>query len=104
MIGLLRRKDYTDRNVESGIRQLEQIFSSKKALIVLDDLHQSIYSELLVRLCNLFSAESRIIITTRDANLLTQLRVDISQVDVYMVKELGEIDSLKLFSIMPSEN
>ncbi|KAL8091690.1 hypothetical protein AgCh_034087 [Apium graveolens] len=98
LIGLLRRKDYAVKNVETGIKQLERILSAKKALIVLDDLHPSIYSEFFARRGYLFSAESRIIITTRDSNLLTQLRVDISQVDIYMVKELGDIDSLKLFS------
>ncbi|XP_074380754.1 disease resistance protein RPV1-like [Apium graveolens] len=95
---LVRRKDYVVLSVESGIRQLKQILSSRKALIVLDDLDQSSYWELLVRLSNSFSVGSRIIITTRDANLLNQLKIDMAEVDVYMVKELGQLDSLKLFS------
>ncbi|XP_063936813.1 disease resistance protein RUN1-like isoform X1 [Daucus carota subsp. sativus] len=98
LIKLLRRKDYIVRNAESGIKKLEQILCSKKALIVLDDLHQSIYSELLARLHSLLSAGSRIIFTTRDVNLLNQSKVDISEVDIYMVMELDEMCSLELFS------
>ncbi|XP_074380267.1 uncharacterized protein LOC141721305 [Apium graveolens] len=110
LIKLFRRKDYKVPDVENGIRILKNNLFSKKALIVLDDLVQSSHSELLVRLGNLFSTGSRIIITTRDANLLNQLEVYISKVDIYMVRVLGHSDSLKLFSYkafgkpMPPEN
>ncbi|KAL8128317.1 hypothetical protein AgCh_015056 [Apium graveolens] len=84
--------------ISSGIRKLTQILHSKKALIVLDDLDCANYLELLQSKGNLFPAGSKIIITTRDANLLNKLKADISEVDTYMVKTLRRGESLKLFS------
>ncbi|KAL8128294.1 hypothetical protein AgCh_015033 [Apium graveolens] len=98
LIDLLRKKDYKIPDVESGIRKLTHILHSKRALIVLDDLDCANYSELLASIGNLFPAGSKIIITTRDANLLNKLKADISEVDTYMVKTLGETESLELFS------
>ncbi|KAL8114783.1 hypothetical protein AgCh_021588 [Apium graveolens] len=95
---LLRKKDCKVADVESRIRKLKQILHSKKALIIMDDLDQSNYSELLTSIGILFSAGSRIIITTRDANLLHKIKMEISEVDIYMVKTLKKIDSLELFS------
>nr|XP_017239214.1 PREDICTED: TMV resistance protein N-like [Daucus carota subsp. sativus] len=98
LIKLLRRKDYTVHNVESGMRKLEQTLCSKKALIVLDGFHQSVYSGLFPRLHSFFFAGSRVIITTRDANLLKKSKVDLAEADIYMVKPLDKITSLELFS------
>ncbi|KAL8158115.1 hypothetical protein AgCh_002714 [Apium graveolens] len=97
LIELLGKKDYKVRDVESGIRHLKQILFSKKVLIVLDDLDQLSYSEFLARFCNLFSGGSRIIITTRDVNLLNQLKTEIPEVEICMVKKLGQLASLELF-------
>ncbi|KAL8128293.1 hypothetical protein AgCh_015032 [Apium graveolens] len=98
LVDLLRKNSYKVIDFESKIRKLKQILHSKKALIVLDDLDQSNYSELLASLGNFFSSGSKIIITTRDANLLNKLKADISEFDTYMVKTLGHIESLELFS------
>ncbi|XP_074380970.1 disease resistance protein RUN1-like isoform X5 [Apium graveolens] len=95
---LLRRKDYKVPDVHIGIRQLKQILCFKKALVVLDNLDQSSYTEFLARHCNLFSAGSRIVITTRDVHLLNQLKIVLICVDIYMVNKLGEVDSLELFN------
>ncbi|XP_063941115.1 disease resistance protein RUN1 isoform X3 [Daucus carota subsp. sativus] len=95
---LLRVKDLKVRDCESALRKLREILSSNKALIVFDDLDQSNYSELVVRICNLLSDGSRMIITARDLNLPNQLKVEMSKVDTYVVKPLDEIDSLELFS------
>ncbi|KAL8118027.1 disease resistance protein RUN1-like isoform X2 [Apium graveolens] len=97
LIELLGKKDCKVTGVERRIRKLRKILHSKKALVILDDLNQSNYSELLLaNLSDLFSAGSRIIITTRDANLLNKMKMDIS-VDIYVVKTLKKIDSLELF-------
>ncbi|XP_017225297.2 disease resistance protein Roq1-like [Daucus carota subsp. sativus] len=99
LIELLRVKDFKVRDVESAIRKLKGILcSSKKALIVLDDLDGSSYTELLARICKLFIDGSRVIITARDANLPNQLKVEMLNVDTYMVKHLNRMDSLHLFS------
>ncbi|XP_074380783.1 uncharacterized protein LOC141721665 isoform X2 [Apium graveolens] len=98
LIDLLTKNDCKVFDVESRISKLKQILYSKKALVILDDLDQSNYSELLASLGDLFLAGSRVIITTRDTNLLSKIEADTSKVDMYMVKTLGTIDSLKLFS------
>ncbi|KAL8128277.1 hypothetical protein AgCh_015016 [Apium graveolens] len=98
LIELLAKKDCKVFDVESRMCKLKQILYSKKALVILDDLDQSNYSELLASLGDLFSAGSRVIITTRDTNLLNKIEADTSKVDTYMVKTLDKIDSLELFS------
>ncbi|KAL8128311.1 hypothetical protein AgCh_015050 [Apium graveolens] len=94
---LLRKKNKVI-DVEGKIRKLKQMLHSKKALIILDDLDKTQNPELLLNLSNFFSAGSRIIITTRDVNLLNKLKFVISEVYIYMVKALGKADSLSLFS------
>ncbi|XP_074380950.1 disease resistance protein Roq1-like isoform X1 [Apium graveolens] len=95
---LLELKDYKVTDVVSGIRKLEQILRFKRTLIVLDDLDQSSYSEFLSKHCNLFSAGSRIVFTSRNVHLQNQLKIDLKHVELYMVNELGQEDSLKLFN------
>ncbi|KAL8128316.1 hypothetical protein AgCh_015055 [Apium graveolens] len=97
LIDLLAKNDCKVFDVESRISKLKQILYFKKALVILDDLDQSNYSELLASLGDLFSAGSRVIITTRDTNLLNKIEVDTSKVDMYMVQPLDTIDSLELF-------
>ncbi|XP_074380794.1 disease resistance protein Roq1-like isoform X1 [Apium graveolens] len=98
LIDLLAKNDCKVFDVESRISKLKQILYFKKALVILDDLDQSNYSELLASLGDLFSAGSRVIITTRDTNLLNKIEADTSKVDMYMVPPLDQIDSLELFS------
>ena len=98
LIKLGSKKEYSVPDVARGIKRLKGILCSKKVLMVLDDLDESIYWELLVRLCNSFSAGSRIMVTTRDKNMLTKLGAHMSGVDIYELKKLGQEDSVKLFS------
>ncbi|XP_074380976.1 disease resistance protein Roq1-like isoform X2 [Apium graveolens] len=95
---LLKLKDYKVTDVDSGIRQLKRILRFKRTLIVLDDLDQSSYSEFLAKHCNLFSAGSRIVFTSRNVHLRNQLKTDLKHVGLYMVNELEQDDSLKLFN------
>ena len=98
LVKLLRKNDFKVTDVGCGIRLLKEILFFNKALIVLDDLGQSIPSELQIKLCNLASPGSRIIFTTRDTYLLNQLKEDVPELDIYMVNILGDNDSLELFS------
>ncbi|KAL8128038.1 hypothetical protein AgCh_014831 [Apium graveolens] len=77
---------------------VKRILRFKKALVVLDDLDKSSCSEFLARHHNLFSAGSRIVITTRDIHLINQLKIDLIDVDIYMVKKLGQVESLELLN------
>ena len=76
-----------------SMKKLIQIFSYKKASLFWMIWTKQAIQTNLSKLCNLFSAGSRIIITTKDADLPDHIKVDISEVDIYMVKKLGPIDS-----------
>nr|XP_017225575.1 PREDICTED: TMV resistance protein N-like [Daucus carota subsp. sativus] len=91
---LLRAKDFKVRDFGSALRKLREILSSNKALIVFDDLDQPNYSEFVVEICKLLSDGSRMIITARDLNLPNQLKVEMSNVGIYMVKHLNQTGAL----------
>ncbi|KAH9725870.1 ADP-ribosyl cyclase/cyclic ADP-ribose hydrolase [Citrus sinensis] len=69
-------------------------FSCKKVLIVFDDVTHLKQIEFLIGRLDWFASGSRIIITTRDKQVLSNCRVD----QIYDVKELVDVDALKLFS------
>ncbi|TQE03587.1 hypothetical protein C1H46_010902 [Malus baccata] len=83
-------------NDHKGITLIKERLSSKRILLVLDDVND------MKQLCCLaggsdgwFGVGSRIIITTRDKELLTAHHHNIS---IYEVKELNYHESLELFS------
>ncbi|KAG2664399.1 hypothetical protein I3760_16G080500 [Carya illinoinensis] len=75
---------------------------SKRVLLVLDDLNQSVKVEKLLGGCDWFGLGSIIIITTRDQHLLTSNNVNLR----YKVKELDRDEALRLFCLnaFKSEN
>ncbi|CAI8608213.1 unnamed protein product [Vicia faba] len=82
------------RNVELGKAMINERLSTKRALVVLDDVSTL---EQLKALCgnrNGIGSGSIIIITTRDVRLLDILGVDF----IYEAEELNAIESLELFS------
>ncbi|WOH16085.1 hypothetical protein DCAR_0935634 [Daucus carota subsp. sativus] len=81
-------------NEDRGINLLMERLSSKKVLIVLDDLNNRRQFDYLAGQWNQFALGSRIIVTTRDAGLLEQIEVD----SRYSVEELDRDESLELFS------
>nr|XP_048320643.1 disease resistance protein Roq1-like isoform X2 [Ziziphus jujuba var. spinosa] len=90
--------DKTVPSLEST--HLQQRLCRKKVLIVLDDLVDAVpqINELLPKEYNL-GAGSRIIVTTRDAQLLKS-RTD----KVYEVKRLNDIEALELFRLHAFKN
>ncbi|BAU03413.1 hypothetical protein VIGAN_UM101100 [Vigna angularis var. angularis] len=62
-------------------------------LIILDDVTDSVQLKQLLRRRDSFGQGSRIIITSRDKQVLKNAGAD----DIYEVKELNDLDSLKLF-------
>ncbi|KAG7941996.1 hypothetical protein I3843_16G076800 [Carya illinoinensis] len=66
---------------------------SKRVLLVLDDLDQSVKLEKLLGGCGWFGLGSIIIITTRDEHLLASYNVHLR----YKVKELNHNEALRLF-------
>ena len=69
-------------------------FYSRKVLLVLDDVNDSIILEKLVPQCDWFSLGSRIIITSRNKDLLSMHGVK----ETYKVKKLEGNKAMKLFS------
>ncbi|XP_062171829.1 disease resistance protein RPV1-like isoform X1 [Alnus glutinosa] len=80
-------------NVEKGIKLIEERLRRKKVLVILDDVDNFEKLQLLVEK-KWFGKGSRIIITTRDEHLLSQLGAD----EKYKVRELNQWESLLLFS------
>ncbi|BAT72698.1 hypothetical protein VIGAN_01012900 [Vigna angularis var. angularis] len=66
-----------------------------RILIILDDVTDSVQLKQLLGRCDSFGQGSRIIITSRDKQVLKNAGAD----DIYEVKELNFPDSLKLFSL-----
>ncbi|TYG47763.1 hypothetical protein ES288_D11G367100v1 [Gossypium darwinii] len=69
--------------------------SSKKVLVVLDDVDNVQHLKCLVGRRDWFSLGSRIIVTTRDEHLLQSYRID----DVYKPTTLNTNDALRLFNL-----
>ena len=57
-------------NAEEGAKVMEGVLSSKRVLLLLDDVDNGLQLEKLARRCNWFGPGSRIIITTRKESLL----------------------------------
>jgi dephospho-CoA kinase len=80
-------------NVDEGITLIRQRLSSKRVLLILDDVDHSRQLEKIARESDWFGLGSRIIITTRNTGLLTR-----HQVFPYEVEGLDEYKGLQLFS------
>ncbi|KAK4280594.1 hypothetical protein QN277_012202 [Acacia crassicarpa] len=93
---LVMEKDLKLGDYHEGIPIIEHRLSKKKILLILDDVDKSNQLEALAGSCNWFGCGSRIIITTRNKQLLVSH--DIDDKSIYDVKELNDEDSLKLLS------
>ncbi|XP_052876998.1 TMV resistance protein N-like isoform X2 [Gossypium arboreum] len=82
-------------NVHEGNAIISHRLSSKKVLVVLDDVDNVQHLKCLVGKRDWFSLGSRIIVTTRDEHLLRSYRID----DVYKPRTLNPINALRLFNL-----
>ncbi|CAL5321212.1 unnamed protein product [Camellia sinensis] len=80
-------------DVNAGEKAIRGILHEKRVLVVLDDVDNVSQLGVLAAGSEWFYEGSRIIITTRDRDVLLAYHVN----DIYEVKELGSSDSLKLF-------
>lgn len=86
-------KNVLIRDLQHGISLIRQQLSSKRVLLVLDDVDKSDQLEALAGEAHWFGSGSRIIVTTRDENLLTS-------VDAFFECErLKYEEAIQLFSI-----
>ncbi|XP_021831139.1 TMV resistance protein N-like [Prunus avium] len=81
-------------NVSEGLTEIEDAISSKRVLLVLDDVDHRDQLDAVFRMKDLFYPGSKIIITTRHARLLRAHQVT----KVHEVETLNSKESLELFS------
>ena len=92
---ILNGKEVKVHSVSQGTSKIKDVISSKKVLLVLDDVIHKDQFDAILQMKDSLCSGSKIIITTRDAGLLTALQV----VDyVHTVETLEYYESLELFS------
>jgi len=92
---ILKTKNLKIDSVDRGINLIEKRIHGKRVLVVLDNVDNLKQFYALVGNLELFGPRSRAIVTTRDEQLLIKLGVH----GKYKVEELGEEESLQLFSL-----
>ncbi|XP_008222874.1 PREDICTED: TMV resistance protein N-like [Prunus mume] len=80
-------------NVYKGVTMIKEWLRGRRVLLVLDDVDDMEQLHKLVGACDWFGVGSRIIITTRDKQLLTAHDVNL----IHEVKILDDPEALKLF-------
>ena len=89
-----RNIDFLD--VQWGSNVIEKRLCYKSVLIILDDVDQLDQLEALAGERVWFGRGSRVIITTRDQQLL--IKHDVAEAEIYKAKELNNDEALQLFS------
>ena len=82
--------------VSKRINVIMEKLQHKRILLILDDVDKLVQVKKLLGQCNWFASGSRIIITTREKELLSTLQED-CHLFYYKVKELDEHESRELF-------
>ncbi|XP_050242209.1 disease resistance protein RUN1-like [Quercus robur] len=85
-------------SVRVGTTMIQERLCNKKILLILDDVDQSEEIENLLGYCNWFASESRVIITTRDKQVLADLE-RYAQIKIYEVPKLDPCDACDLFNM-----
>uniref|UniRef100_A0A7N2M4Y6 TIR domain-containing protein n=1 Tax=Quercus lobata TaxID=97700 RepID=A0A7N2M4Y6_QUELO len=95
---ILRSRIVKVSSVLEGIIMIKERFCDKKVLLILDDVDQSKEIDNLVGYCNWLASGSRVIITTRDKNVLPNLGID-PQIRTYEVQKMNLRDARVLFNM-----
>jgi hypothetical protein len=88
----------TVSSVSGGINKMVQMMHRKKALVLLDDVNDTKQLEALAGASNWFKPGSRIIITTRDEQVLLAHRLNFNHNFIHEVNLLSPKESIFLFS------
>ncbi|XP_043687767.1 disease resistance protein L6-like, partial [Telopea speciosissima] len=91
---IVKQKYLNITDVDAGIEVIRQRFCNKKVLIVLDDVDQDIQAKSLAGDREWFGIGSKIIITSRNKNILIAQKAD----EIYEPNVMDLNDSLELFS------
>ena len=93
---ILRDGDLEVDNISRGINMIKERLCHKKVLLVLDDVDEQKHIENLLGKCDWLTPESRILITTRDKDVLNTLEQDLL---IYKVDEMDQSEACELFSL-----
>ncbi|XP_043691779.1 disease resistance protein RPV1-like [Telopea speciosissima] len=96
LFDILQKKNLQISNVARGVNIIKERLRCKRVLIILDDVDQLYQFNAFCggRRFDWFGSGSKIIVTTRDKDLVKQLEVD----EVFEAAELSFSESLQLFS------
>ncbi|XP_030943705.1 TMV resistance protein N-like [Quercus lobata] len=92
---ILGSKEFEVHSTSKGINVIKDRLSSKKILLILDDVDKLGQVENFLRKCDWLANGSRVIITTRDKHVLATLEIDSL---IYEVVQLDRHEALQLFS------
>nr|XP_023905938.1 TMV resistance protein N-like [Quercus suber]XP_023905939.1 TMV resistance protein N-like [Quercus suber]XP_023905941.1 TMV resistance protein N-like [Quercus suber]XP_023905942.1 TMV resistance protein N-like [Quercus suber]XP_023905943.1 TMV resistance protein N-like [Quercus suber]XP_023905944.1 TMV resistance protein N-like [Quercus suber] len=92
---ILKSKEFKVHSTSRGINVIKERLSSKKILLILDDVDKLDQIENFLGECDWLANGSRVIITTRDKHVLTSLENDPL---IYEVVQLDRHEALQLFS------
>uniref|UniRef100_A0A7N2MV84 TIR domain-containing protein n=1 Tax=Quercus lobata TaxID=97700 RepID=A0A7N2MV84_QUELO len=93
---ILGSQEFKVHNTSKGINMIKERLSSKKILLILDDVDKLGQVENFLGKCDWLANGSRVIITTRDRHLLTTLEIDPL---FYEVVQLDRHEAFQLFSM-----
>ncbi|XP_056168677.1 disease resistance protein RPV1-like [Syzygium oleosum] len=91
---ILKNKCTNIRNIDDGIKIIKDRLSNKRVLLLLDDVHEKKHTDPLVGERDWFAKGSKLIITTRNKEVLDVLKVD----NCYELMGMDRSQSLQLFS------
>ncbi|KAI8556142.1 hypothetical protein RHMOL_Rhmol05G0229000 [Rhododendron molle] len=91
---ILKRGKEKIRSVDEGISRIKDVICCKRVLVVLDDVEDRAQFDALIGMRDWFHPGSKIILTTRNINLLKAYEVD----ETFEVVGLDSYESLELFS------
>ncbi|XP_030962291.1 TMV resistance protein N-like [Quercus lobata] len=92
---ILHGEDLKVYNVSEGTNLIKQRLHGKKVLLILDDVSDLIEVDNLLGERNWFAPRSRVIITTRNKQVLTNLKIDHRR--IHKVEELRQCEAYELF-------
>ena len=95
LFNILRGKHWNVESVAHGTNMIRERLQRKRVLLILDDVDESNQIENLIGNCDWFFSRSRVLITTRNKNVLATLG---KVCTTYKVKELDKCEALELFN------
>ncbi|TQD99621.1 hypothetical protein C1H46_014757 [Malus baccata] len=94
LVSDILKEKFEISSVDGGIRLIKQQFRHRRVLVIMDNIDKVEQLNAIAGNHDWFGPKSRIIVTTRDEQLLHQVGVD----KIYQLHEMSEEEALELFS------